>query len=119
MKRLDAFIPINNTPKVLDILKQNNIKGLTVTESLGRGSGERPWMGGSTGHEVDFNVINTITIIIDDSQVEKVTKLIMDSGSTGSPGDGKIFISPIDDAVDIHTKQYGVKAIFENVEKKL
>ena len=109
MKRLDAFISIENTPKVLATLKQNNVKGLTVTESLGRGSGERPWIGGPNGHEVEFNVTSVITIIIEDSQVEKVIQFIIDSERVGSPGDGKIFISSIDDTVDIHTKQHGLK----------
>jgi nitrogen regulatory protein P-II 1 len=114
MKKLEICVLAENTPKILEILKQNDVNALTVTESLGRGSSERPWMGGPKGHEIEFNVVNTITTIIKDSQVEEIIQFVIDSGSTSSSSGGKIFISSIDDVVDVHTKQRGVKAIFEN-----
>jgi nitrogen regulatory protein P-II 1 len=49
--------------------------------------------------------------VIEDSQVEKVVNTILATVSTGSAGDGKIFISSVNDAVDIGTKRHGEAAI--------
>lgn len=111
MKRIDAFILVDNLPKILSALEQKGFDGLTVTKSLGRGSGERPWVGGAKGHKIEFNVINTLTIMVEDSKAENVVQIIIESGKTGSPGDGMIFTSSIDDAIDIHTNRRGDLAL--------
>ncbi len=49
--------------------------------------------------------------VVDDSEVEKVIKAILDTASTGSSGDGKIFISNVAEAVDIGTKKRGQTAV--------
>jgi nitrogen regulatory protein P-II 1 len=48
---------------------------------------------------------------VDDSEVDKVVKAILDTVSTGSPGDGKIFISTVSDAIDIGTQKRGNGAL--------
>ncbi len=53
------------------------------------------------------NQSNTLVTIVDDSKVDSVVSAITDAASTGTKGDGKIFISPIDEAVDIATKAKG------------
>lgn len=107
MKRIDAFIQADNSSKVLTALKREGFEGLTITQSLGRGSSERPWIGGHEGRQIEFNAVDTITIIVEDSKVDNLVQIIIDSGDNGSPGDGKIFISSIDDAIDIHTNKRG------------
>jgi len=49
--------------------------------------------------------------VVDDSLVDKVISAIIDAAGTGSAGDGKIFVTTIDDAIDIGSKQKGVHAI--------
>jgi nitrogen regulatory protein P-II 1 len=111
MKRIDAFVQVDNSPKIMKALKQKGFEGLTITQSLGRGAAERPWIGGHEGREIEFNAVDTLTIIVEDSKVENAVQTIAESGKSGSPGDGKIFISSIDDALDIHTNKRGEEAI--------
>lgn len=49
--------------------------------------------------------------VVDDSDVDKVIKAILDTISTGSPGDGKIFVSSISEAIDIGSKKRGQVAL--------
>ncbi|MDQ4023797.1 MAG: P-II family nitrogen regulator, partial [Thermoproteota archaeon] len=59
----------------------------------------------------EFSVRSNIVTIVDDSQVDKVINTILDTVSTGSTGDGKIFISSISEAIDIGTKKRGEVAV--------
>jgi nitrogen regulatory protein P-II 1 len=59
----------------------------------------------------EFSVRSNIVTIVDDSEVDKVINTILDTVSTGSTGDGKIFISPISEAIDIGTKKRGEVAV--------
>lgn len=101
MKRIETFLPVDNTKTVLDKLEKQGFKGLTLMQALGRGSGERPWIGGSEGHEIEFNAINCIIMVVEDSQEDEAVKFIVNSAFTGSSGDGKIFITNVERSVDV------------------
>ena len=59
----------------------------------------------------EFSVRANVVTVVEDSQLEKVIKTILDTISTGSAGDGKIFVSTVIDAIDIGTKTHGEEAI--------
>ena len=110
MKRIEAFIKVDKLNSVVDALTNIGVGGLTVTKSQGRGAGARPEIGGSRGtstYVAEYNQSNTLVTIVDDSKVGSVISAITDAASTGTKGDGKIFISPIDQSVDIATKEKG------------
>ena len=110
MKRVEAFIQSDKQKDVVDALTKLGIGGLTVTQSLGRGAGERPVIGGKED-AIPYNSIDIIVTIVDDSQVDSVMSAITTAAYTGEKGDGKVFISNIEDGIDICTKEKGTKAL--------
>ena len=114
MKRIEAIIGSEKVLAVNEALKKVGVGGCTVLDAKGRGKGEKPIVetGRGTGRFTsEFSVRANIVIIVEDSEVDKVINTIVDTVSTGSAGDGKIFVSPVSDAIDIGTKKRGEVAI--------
>lgn len=110
MKRLEVVIPNNKISLVVSAIEDVGITGVTVVESRGRGKGARPSVRSSRGTKMqlaEYNNLITVITIIDDSKVEQVVSAILDVASTGDSRDGKIFISNVDEIIDIQTKQRG------------
>jgi nitrogen regulatory protein P-II 1 len=104
MKRIEAIIPNEKISAVNEAFKKAGIGGCTILEAKGRGRGEKPMVesGRGTGRFVsEFSVRANVITVVPDSQVENVVNAILDSVSTGSAGDGKIFISPVLDTIDV------------------
>ena len=99
---------------VVDALKKTGVGGFTVLDAKGRGKGKRSQL---EDHEALVATQQNLTQKImfsqqfDDSLVDKVISAIINAAGTGSAGDGKIFVTTIDDAIDIGSKQRGVHAI--------
>ncbi|MGB0856197.1 MAG: P-II family nitrogen regulator, partial [Nitrosopumilus sp.] len=90
------------------------VGGFTILEGNGRGSGERQTIraGRGTGTFIaEFNKVATISTIVDDSEVDKITTVISDAVFTGKAGDGIISISPIDNVINIASKKSGSEAL--------
>ena len=84
--------------------------GVTIAETRGKGAGERPVVGkarGTAKYVAEYNRTDTITTIVDDSKVDAVVNAIMDAAHTGEKGDGKIFVSAVDESYDIATRKKG------------
>jgi nitrogen regulatory protein P-II 1 len=114
MKRVEAIISNEKVLELNEALKKAGIGGCTIFESRGRGKGEKPVVESSRGtarYVSEFSVRANVLTVVADSQVEKVVNTILNTVSTGSAGDGKIFISPVSDAADIGTKKRGDSAI--------
>jgi nitrogen regulatory protein P-II 1 len=111
MKRIEAIIPSDKQKTVVDSIINAGVGGLTITRSLGRGAGERPRIGGPNGEEIQYNAVDTVVTIVDDSKVESVLSAILEAGYSGTKGDGKIFVSNVDDIIDIYSKEKGIKAL--------
>jgi nitrogen regulatory protein P-II 1 len=110
MKRIEAVVPAARLDKAFAALKELNLGGLTYYDSKGRGQIPRPEIhsGRGTGtYRPEFNVNTTIVLVVKDSMVNKVVDKILESTSTGLAGEGKIFISDVDDVIDIGSKQRG------------
>ncbi|MFQ5573748.1 MAG: P-II family nitrogen regulator [Nitrosopumilaceae archaeon] len=107
MKRIDAMIPSVKRNSVVTAIMNTGVPGLTIAETRGRGSGKRPLVTAaraSVRYIAEYNRTDLITIIVDESMVQQVLKAIMDAAHTGKPGDGKIFISTIEEIYDVATK---------------
>ncbi len=111
MKRIEAFIQSEKKIEVSDALTKAGVGGFIVTSSLGRGAGERPWVGGSKGRQIEYNAIDTIITVVEDSKVEVVMSTIAKAAYTGTKGDGKIFVTNIENAMDIQTMEKGSNAL--------
>lgn len=110
MKRIDAMVPTLKRNKVVDVILKAGAGGVTISENRGKGSGPRPTVGGARGtarYVAEYTRTDTITTIVDDSKVDAVVRAIMTAVHTGSKGDGKIFVSAVDESYDIATGQKG------------
>ncbi len=111
MKKIEAIVLPSKEKDLIDALQKTGIGGLTVTSARGRGKGVRKIKPG-LGRYIDrFNDVLTFVIVVEDSMADEIVSIITDTAHTGSKGDGKIFVSTIDEIVDIHTKQKGVEYI--------
>jgi nitrogen regulatory protein P-II 1 len=66
---------------------------------------------GTAKYTSEFSARANLSTVVDDSEVDKVVKTILDTVSTGSPGDGKIFVSTVAEAIDIGTQKRGNGAL--------
>jgi nitrogen regulatory protein PII 1 len=105
MKMIRAVIRPEAVDKVADSLETGGFTALTRIEVFGRGKQK----GIKVGNVVYDNLPKTIImLVVDDVSVEKSVKIIEDSARTGNIGDGKIFISSVDEAYTIRTGQRGL-----------
>lgn len=110
MKRIEAIIQEEKLGSVVNALKISEVGGVTITLSRGIGAGERPMLRGARGtakFEAAYNRIATIMTVVEDSKIDTVVNAIMNAASTGKAGDGKIFVTNVEEAFDIATKQSG------------
>lgn len=111
MKKIEAIVLPSKEKDVVDALQKTGIGGLTITSGKGRGKGVRHVKPGLGRYIERYNDVLTFFIVVDDSEADKIVSIITEASHTGSSGDGKIFISTIDEVVDITTKQKGTKYI--------
>lgn len=114
MKRIEAIIAAEKLSAVNEALKKAGVGGATILDAKGRGKGEKPQIQTGRGTQrlaAEFSVRANVVTVVDDSEVEKVLQAILDTVSTGSAGDGKIFISTVNEAIDIGTKKRGQMAV--------
>jgi len=108
MKRIDAMIPSMKRSEVIANILKAGAHGVTIVEGRGKGAGERPMVGGARGtarYIAGYNRIDTITTIVNDSILDSVISAILDVAYTGSKGDGMIFVSTVEEAYKIGTKE--------------
>ena len=112
MKKIEAIIKPFKLEDVKDALQEIGLTGLTVIEAkgFGRQRGHDELYKGSD-YVVDFLPKIKIEIIVDNSLLEKVIEVIKQSAYSGRIGDGKIFISNIDEVIRIRTGEKGKDAI--------
>jgi nitrogen regulatory protein P-II 1 len=112
MKKIEAIIKPFKLDEVKDALNQIGLKGITVLEAkgFGRQKGHTELYRGAE-YVVDFLPKVKIELILEDEMVEKAVEAIRSSAQTGRIGDGKIFVSSIEDAIRIRTGERGDAAV--------
>ena len=112
MKKIEAIVKPFKLDEVKDALAEVGIRGMTVTEvkGFGRTGGKREVYRGSS-YVVDFVPKVKIEIVCADALVPQVLEAIERAAKTGRIGDGKIFVSPIEEAIRIRTGERGEDAI--------
>jgi nitrogen regulatory protein P-II 1 len=112
MKRIDAIIRPNCLEAVKDGLVSIGVEGMTVAEvrGFGRQKGHTEVFRG-TEYSVDFLPKIMVTILATDDRVAAILEAIAQGARTGKMGDGKIFVTPIDEVVRIRNGEHGDTAI--------
>jgi nitrogen regulatory protein P-II 1 len=112
MKKVEAIIKPFKLDEVKEALSEVGIQGMTVTEvkGFGRTGGKKEVYRGSA-YVVDFVPKVKLEIVVPDQMVHQVIDAIEKSAKTGRIGDGKIFVSPVDEAVRIRTGERAEEAI--------
>ena len=112
MKKIEAIIKPFKLDEVKDALHEIGLQGITVTEAkgFGRQKGHTELYRGAE-YVVDFLPKVKIELVIEDGLVERAIDAIQQAAHTGRIGDGKIFVSPIEEAIRIRTGERGHDAI--------
>ena len=112
MKKVEAIIKPFKLDEVKEALSEIGIQGMTVTEvkGFGRTGGKKEVYRGSA-YVVDFVPKVKLEIIVKDELVHQVLATITEAAKTGRIGDGKIFVTPVDEVIRIRTGEKGEDAI--------
>tara|TARA_B100000963_G_scaffold289699_1_gene259230 strand:+ start:93 stop:431 length:339 start_codon:yes stop_codon:yes gene_type:complete len=112
MKKIEAIIKPFKLDEVKEALQEAGIQGLSVIEvkGFGRQKGHTELYRGAE-YIVDFLPKVKIELVLDDDQVDAAIEAIVDAANTDKIGDGKIFVSPIEQAIRIRTRESGSEAL--------
>ena len=112
MKKIEAIIRPGRLEEVKEALNNINIVGITITQVMGCGR-QKGLKEIYRGTQVDITVLPKIKVetVVDDSVAEMVIQAIISAAMVGEIGDGKIFVTNIEDAVRIRTGERGVSAL--------
>ncbi len=123
MKEIIAVVRMNRMNRTKQALTDAGINGYFAHEAQGRGVGlANPHVleGAASGYEEAAALLGErgklypkrmITVVVPDKEVKTVVETIIEANKTGKPGDGKIFVLPIGDAVRVRTAETGEKSI--------
>ncbi len=112
MKKIEAIIKPFKLDEVKEALQDVGLQGITVIEAkgFGRQKGHTELYRGAE-YVVDFLPKVRLEVVVDDGLAERVVEAIENAARTGRIGDGKIFVSTVDEAVRIRTGERGSEAI--------
>jgi nitrogen regulatory protein P-II 1 len=112
MKKIEAIIKPFKLDDVKEALHEVGIKGITVTEAkgFGRQKGHTELYRGAE-YVVDFLPKVKLEIVLEDNQVERAVEAIQQAARTGRIGDGKIFVTSVEEAIRIRTGERGPDAL--------
>ena len=98
MKKIEAVIQTVREDDVVDALCKIKLGGFSISEGKGCG-----------GESKEYTNIETVSTVVEDSNVDKVVEAIAEAAHMSTSGDGKIFVSPVESVTDISTKKQGEK----------
>lgn len=112
MKKIEAIIKPFKLNEVKDALHEIGLLGMTVSEvkGFGRQKGHTEIYRGSE-YTVDFLPKVKLELVVPDNQVQSAIDAIVKAARTGKIGDGKVFVSDVQEAIRIRTDEHGEKAI--------
>ncbi len=112
MKKIEAIIRPFKIDDVREALSEIGVRGMTLTEvkGYGRQKGHTELYRGSE-YQIDFLPKIKIEIVASDNQVDKIVDTLIKAAKTGQVGDGKIFVSSVEDVIRVRTEESGDEAI--------
>ena len=112
MKKIEAIVRPEMVAVVRRELEEIGVNGLTITQVLGHGAQRgvtQQWKGNA--YKVDLLPKVELKMVVDDAQVERILCAIGETARTGAVGDGKVFVSTIDEVMRVRTGERGASAI--------
>ncbi len=112
MKRICAVVRPTMLEPLKEALFQANVSGMTISQVHGCGN-QHGWSEYYRGTEVLLNMVPKVKfeLVVDDDRVQNLVDIICETARTGEVGDGKVFVSPVEEVVRIRTGEQGVEAI--------
>lgn len=112
MKKIEAIIRHYKLEDVKNALSEQNIVGMTVQEvrGFGRQRGHKEQYRGAE-YTVDFLPKLKLEVVVDDADAERAIEIISSAARTGRVGDGKIFVTAMEDVIRIRTGETGPEAL--------
>ena len=112
MKKIEAIIRTFKLEDIKTSLSECGVEGMTITEvrGFGRQKGHTEMYRGNE-YAIDFVPKVKVEVVVSDDKVSSVIDTIMDKAQTGQMGDGKIFVSPLEQVIRIRTGETGEEAI--------
>ncbi len=120
MVKIEAIVREEVYEEVKDALESIGVHGITVSQVMGCGN-QMGYTSIFRGSEVHVNMLPKIKfeiVLSRERWVDKVVDAICEAAYTGQPGDGKIFVYPVEDAIRIRTKEHGEEAIWASKKKQ-
>jgi nitrogen regulatory protein P-II 1 len=112
MKKIEAIIRPERLPAVRAALEEIGYPGMTLSEVKGHGKQTgQVLQSRGVKYEIDFLPRAKLEIVVIDADVSKLVSAIARGARTGEPGDGKIFVLPVDSAIRIRTGDRDINAI--------
>ena len=112
MERIIAIVRPEKMEPLKEALFAADVSGMTIAQVMGCGN-QHGWSEYFRGTEVMLNMIPKVKfeLIVEDDAVDKLVDLICETAATGEVGDGKIFVSHVEDVIRIRTRERGEEAI--------
>lgn len=112
MKKIEAIVRPAKLEALKDAFLEAGIKGMTISQVQGCGN-QHGWKEYYRGSEVIVNMLpkTMLTVVVEDDKVNSTVELICNTARTGEVGDGKIFVSPVEQVVRIRTGESGEGAV--------
>lgn len=112
MKKIEAVVRHFKLEEVKDALTQAGVQGMTVSEvrGFGRQKGHKEQYRGAE-YTVDFLPKVKMEVVVDDADAKKVIDTILQTARTGQIGDGKIFVTKLDEVIRIRTGETGAESL--------
>ena len=112
MKKIEAIVRPHKAEDVREALLEAGFRGMTVTEvrGIGRQKGHTEVYRGSE-YQVDFLPKLKLEIVVADERLDDALAIILRGAKTGSVGDGKIFVLPVEEAIRVRTEEHGEGAL--------
>jgi nitrogen regulatory protein P-II 1 len=112
MKLITAIVKPSRVDDIKQALQSNGIQGMTVSEAqgFGRQKGHKEVYRGAE-YIVDLIPKVRIEILVDDADLQRVLDLVVDTANTGSIGDGKVWVTPVETVVRVRTNERGSDAL--------
>ena len=104
MKKIEAIIQPGIRDAVIAAIKKIGVGGVTVYQVQGQGAQDPPLVG-------QYFSKDMVICVVDDPKLDDILDAIASVACTGTKGDGKVFVTPIEEAFDICTKQRGTSSI--------
>lgn len=112
MKRVTAVVRPEKLEPLKEALFAAGISGMTISQVHGCGN-QHGWKEYFRGHEIFINMVQKVKfeLVVNEEEVDKVIDVIIEVSRTGEVGDGKIFVSPMEEVIRIRTGERGTQAV--------